>query len=250
MPTYHTTEDLGPKQALLPSGSLLARDVVIARSGEQLYAPYEVGETEDAADDDGYIHVQRDAQEVFSPTAMASFEGAPVTLGHPEEAVGPSNWRQLSVGHAQNVRRDGDHLVADLVITDQDAIEAIRNQGWRSISAGYDAEYEPVAKGRMRQRNIVGNHIAVLGHDDEARCGPACMIGDSAVILQRAAKGHPHLRPALQGDPILGRAQLAPGLNSRIQRDIRQHAAWSRKTMRELAAQQRDFWKVNSHHGA
>jgi hypothetical protein len=182
---FHTVSDLGPKQSLLPSGALLIRDVVIARTGEQLYDPYEV-EGADAADD-GWVHVERHASEVFAPRSMASFEGMPVVLGHPEEgAVDPSNWRRFSIGHAQNVRRDGKHLVADLLIHDQRGIDAVRN-GWRAISAGYDAEYDPTERGQLRQRNITGNHIAILAPEEDARCGDACMIGDSRTRLPMRA---------------------------------------------------------------
>ena len=69
----YTETELGPKQAMLPSGALLCRDVVIARTGTQLYHPTEIG-----LDGAGMISVTRDASEVFDADAMASFEGVPV----------------------------------------------------------------------------------------------------------------------------------------------------------------------------
>ncbi len=135
---FYTDTELGPKQALLPSGALLCSDVVIARTGRQFYHALELpGEVD--ADDDGMVAVQRDPQEVFDETSMGSFEGAPVTLRHPSDNVGPTNWRSVAVGHAQNVRRVGDTLVADLIVHDRGAIDLICNQAWRSVSCGYDA---------------------------------------------------------------------------------------------------------------
>jgi hypothetical protein len=184
--------------------------------------PYEVDGSEQDAASDGYVHVQRDESEVFSPRAMSSFEGAPVTMGHPEGAVSPENWRQLSVGHAQNIRRDGNHLVADLLITDEEAINAIRNKGWRSTSAGYDAAYETIGRGQMRQRNIVGNHVAILSPAEDARCGDACMIGDSAPRQM---------------------------ITDQMRKQMRRHSRWTQRTMRAIAQQHKAFWQEHSHRG-
>jgi hypothetical protein len=94
----------------------LARGVTIARTGEQLYAVHELPA---AADDDGIIRVQRDAADAFDPDAASSFAGVSITMRHPDGAIDPTNWRHPSIGHVRNVRRDGDHLVADLVVHDQ-----------------------------------------------------------------------------------------------------------------------------------
>ena len=50
------------------------------------------------------------------------------TMSHPAAGVDPSNWSALSVGHLQNVHRNGDVLVGDLLIHAARAIDAIRNQ--------------------------------------------------------------------------------------------------------------------------
>lgn len=176
---FYTDTELGPRQALLPSGALLCSNVTIARTGTQSYHPSEIGLA-----GDGMIGVQRDAEQVFDPRAMASFEGAPITMQHPITDVGPSNWRAHAVGHVQNVRRVGDRLVADLLVHDQRAIDAIREGGWRGVSCGYDARYETRAGG-ARQVNIVGNHIALLPPDQAPRCGSVCSIGDSMVGIMR-----------------------------------------------------------------
>jgi hypothetical protein len=180
---YAAVEKLGPTQSKLASGGLLVRDVPIATTGTQLYHAAEIaGALGDntAIDDAGMVEVLRHPKDVFDPRAMASFEGASVVMQHPDDVVDPGNWRGLAVGHAQNIRRDGDLLVADLIISDERAIDAIRNRGWRAVSCGYDANYVPLRDGRLRQRDIVANHIAILPPAEQARCGPLCAVGDQA----------------------------------------------------------------------
>jgi hypothetical protein len=178
MQRWHTIEQLGLRQALLSSGALLLRDVTIARTGEQQYNSSELPLA--GAGEGGMIRVMRDEAEVFHPRAMASFEGVPITMTHPDIAIDPSNWSSLAVGHAQNVRRQGNTLVADLMIHARRAIDAVRNGGWRGVSCGYEASHEPLSRGRLRQTNITGNHLALLPPDQEPRCGDVCMIGDAA----------------------------------------------------------------------
>jgi hypothetical protein len=155
---FYVDERLSEKQSRLPSGSLVCHGVRIARVGSQVYHISELPlAADDAAPDaDGMISVWRDEAEVFHPHAMASFEGAAVTMTHPSDGVDPSSWSELSIGHAQNVRRDGDFLVADLVIYDQRGIAAIRDYGWRGVSAGYDCGYERDGEGGLRFRSQIG----------------------------------------------------------------------------------------------
>lgn len=158
-------------------GYLICLGVPIARTGTQEYLPEEVGEDAEAGEG-GYISVDRPESEVFKERAIASFSGKPVTIDHPGEGVNPINWKSLAVGTTTNVRRgDGemiDFMVADLFITDERAINLIKN-GLREISCGYDVEYEIDGPGRATQRNIIGNHVALV---PEGRCGSRCAIGD------------------------------------------------------------------------
>jgi hypothetical protein len=185
MQQYASVEKLGPTQSRLASGALLIRDVPIARAGTQSYHASEIagalnGDT--AIDDAGMVEVVRRPEDVFDPQSMASFEGVSVVMQHPDDFVAPNNWSDLAIGHAQNIRRDGDLLIADLLIHDARAIDAIRNHGWRAVSCGYDANYLPLRDGRLRQVDITGNHIALLPPVEQARCGPLCAVGDQAWI--------------------------------------------------------------------
>lgn len=152
----------------------------IARTGIQEYNAYELG-LEDG-DPMRVVRVYRPPEQVFDPEAMRSFENKPVTNDHPQQGVDASNWKQLSVGFARDVRRQGDYLVADLIITDADAIAAVE-AGKVELSNGYRVNYDfkpgTTPDGEPYdavQTNIRGNHVAIV---DAARCGPACRVSDT-----------------------------------------------------------------------
>ena len=182
---FFTTEKIGAQRSLTPEGYLLCESVPIARTGTQDYAYFELPEL-DAKD--GVIVVDRTDDVLFAPETMASFEGKGITIDHPDEFLGPANWRQLSCGTVRNVRRGtGDQsnlMLADLLITDQEAIRRVQSEGADAldqVSNGYDADYEQIAPGRARQVLIVGNHVALV---KSARCGPVCSIGDSNEAIE------------------------------------------------------------------
>ncbi|MBH3360750.1 DUF2213 domain-containing protein [Pseudomonas guariconensis] len=185
---WFAPERLSARQSVTPEGFLLCEAVPIARIGTLLYDESELVNEDGPLIEGGaggLVTIERNADEVFRPETIASFEGKPVTLAHPEDFVNPSNWRELSMGITQNVRRgdgvESDLMLADLLITDAQAIEDVRN-GLRQVSCGYDAEYEQLAVGRGRQTNIVGNHVALV---ERGRCGPRCAIGDSDTMSKK-----------------------------------------------------------------
>lgn len=155
-------------------GFLLCPGVSIARTGEQEYME---GETP-LKGKNGKVIVDRPEKEVFDPKTIASFEGKCFTIEHPENFVSKDNFKDLSVGHIQNVRRgtgdQKDDLVADVLIKDADAILLVKD-GMRGLSCGYEAEYIQIEDGRGEQRNIRGNHLALV---DEGRAGPSYAIND------------------------------------------------------------------------
>ena len=161
-----------------PEGYLICLGVPIARIGSQKYLSGELG-INDSEPDKTY-NVMRMEDEVFSPATIASFEGKPVTDDHPPESVDTGNVQAYSCGHAQNVRRgvgdERDFLIADLFITDKKLIEDIKN-GRREISCGYDCEYAQDEDGKIYQKAIRGNHVAVVS---AGRAGHRIAIKDSA----------------------------------------------------------------------
>ena len=161
-----------------PEGYLLCLNVPVARSGTQDYLPEELGIRRAAGKPPGMVRVFRPEEEVFSKEAVASFEGMPVTDGHPPDGVTIGNIRALGKGHAQNIRRgtgaEADLLLADLIITDPKLITGILEGGKREISCGYT--YELCEEdGQYIQRMIRGNHVAVV---DAGRAGPRVSIKD------------------------------------------------------------------------
>lgn len=180
---YFFKTRLGNTRYELADGSLLCKNVPIARTGTQLYSTNDLPKL--TPDSKGEIEVERLPEDVFSPETLASFEGMTITLLHPSDDDGnvmfvdTVNWRELAQGHAQNVRRgegeQSDLMLADLIIKDELAIQEI-NKGNDEISCGYDAQYEQTAPGKAKQVNIIGNHVALVPN---GRAGYRCAIGDS-----------------------------------------------------------------------
>src|SRR5260364_208573 len=157
---FFTVEPLGPKQSLTPEGFLVCHDVPIARTGTMAYAALELPQLEAGAD--GIVWTERPPEVVFGVETMASFEGKPVTLDHPDVLVTPQNWNTLAKGVTQHVRA-----------------------GLREVSCGYEADYQQVSPGRGVARQIVGNHIALV---KRGRCGSRCSIGDRHMADNKGAR--------------------------------------------------------------
>ncbi len=183
MLAYYGTK-ISPHMTDTPEGYLVCHDVPIARTGDMVYRAGELGLE---GDPDRPVTVRRYTEDVFDPAAMASFEGKDVTAGHPAESVGPANHAAYSKGHVQNVRRDGDLLVADLLVKDTALISDIKNNVIREVSCGYLCSYEPEGD-HYRQGNIRGNHVAVV---PRGRAGREVAIKDQAA--QEAEKGRKHM---------------------------------------------------------
>lgn len=199
---WFAPERLSARQSMTPEGFLLCEAVPIARTGTLVYDESELVNEDGPlvqGGSGGLVTIERNPDQVFRTETIASFEGKPVTLSHPDDFVNPSNWRELSVGITQNVRQgdgiENDLMLADLLITDAEAISLVRApvdaetgqpvSPLRQVSCGYDADYEQLAVGRGRQMNIVGNHVALV---ERGRCGPRCAIGDSDDMRTTDAK--------------------------------------------------------------
>lgn len=173
---FYVTEQISPKLSETPEGFLVCQDVPITRTGILLYGENEVPLE---ADSQGTIQIERNPEDVFLEETIKSFEGKPITISHPDDFVTPENWKDLAVGTIQNVRRgvnnEQDFMFADLLVTDESAIALVKG-GLREVSCGYDADYEQLSPGRGKQKNIIGNHIALVS---KGRAGARCAIGDS-----------------------------------------------------------------------
>lgn len=174
---YYSTAKLSERISETPEGFLICEAVPITRAGDLMYNPSETPVTAG----DGPTVISRTVEDIHDPATIASFEGKPVTINHPDDFVTPDNWRELAVGIVQNVRpgegEDSDKLLADLLITDFEAIQAVKSKRLREVSCGYEAEYVEEAPGRGRQEGIIGNHVALV---TSGRCGSECAIFDHA----------------------------------------------------------------------
>lgn len=173
---------MSSKREITPQGFLLIRDVVMARTGVQIYGPNEVPIEPGPM---GYIEVERGEDDLFDPRTIASFRGIPVTNDHPKvngalSMLTPENVMSFAVGVVQNVRQgagsDSIYLLADVLLW-SGAIISLVEAGKRQVSAGYDAVYVRTAPGRGRQIRITGNHLAIVA---SGRCGAVCSFGDEA----------------------------------------------------------------------
>lgn len=116
----------------------------------------------------------RHPDDVLDIDSLASMQMIPVTNNHPPVLVDSQNSKQYSVGYTgQNIRPDGRHIVANLVITDEQTIRDIDN-GKVELSLGYEVEvveelgnYDGIEY-THRQKNIKYNHLAIV---DSARAG-------------------------------------------------------------------------------
>lgn len=175
---------------------MICRNAPIARIGDQDYLGAEIGL--DGADAGKVIPVHRSPEEVFSQATMASFEGKPVTNNHPPGIIGPDDVAIYEKGHAQNIRRGSgewaDYILADLHIHDRELIDAIQG-GKREISCGYECDYAQDEDGSYSQKNIRGNHIAVV---DRGRAGKRAAILDSNTI-QKPADNPPERKGSIKG---------------------------------------------------
>ena len=174
---------ISPNQIETGEGFLICRNVPLARTGTQDYLGTEIGL--DKAD---VVKVVRDAEEVFSEAAMASFEGKPVTNDHPPDLLDPETVGMYEKGHVQNIRRGtgewSDFIVGDLHIHDAQLIEDIRN-GKREVSCGYEVDYTENEDGTYSQKNIRGNHVAVV---ESGRAGHKAAIMDSNTSKPKKAE--------------------------------------------------------------
>ena len=131
--------------------------------------------------DGNKIREYRSPDEVFNEDSLKSFEDAPLTNDHPPVSLDVKNTKDFQRGNVRNVRKDedGEHVAANVRITDEEAIGAVE-AGKVELSCGYtcDVIFEPGVspdgiKFDARQTNIRGNHVAIV---DRGRAGPTASL--------------------------------------------------------------------------
>lgn len=186
MGQYFTPVKLSERISETPEGYLLCEGVPITMAGEFMYAPNELPEGLGLEGSLEPVKVIRSTSVIHDPVTIASFEGKPITINHPDSNVNdgdvnPETWRDLSVGFMQRVRPgegdDCNKLLSDFLIADAEAIRLVKSRNLREVSIGYSADFIKVGDQMAEQVNIVGNHAALVAR---GRCGPECAIFDSA----------------------------------------------------------------------
>lgn len=148
----------------------------VARTGVQEYLAKELGMSDRKPND--IIKVNRPADSVFDEESLATYNGADITIEHPDTFVDVDTYSQLSAGVVRGAGvQDGDFVLCELIIKDKKAIEAVE-AGKVQLSAGYTAEYVEANDNEpfdLIQRNIKINHVALV---DRARAGAQARLFD------------------------------------------------------------------------
>lgn len=146
----------------------------ITRAGPIEYYGYELGLT--GSDANKKITVVRTLDELSKPETLASFNGLPFTITHPDDGeVTAADHKDKASGHIANTRIEGGEVVCDVFLTDAAAIETLEETGIREVSVGYEPAELEERGGKFYHINIRGNHVAGVA---EGRYGPQCKLND------------------------------------------------------------------------
>ena len=168
------SEKLSNHKYKTPEGYLICTDAILARTGKQSYTKDELFQDGDNTE----VNVNRPYDEVMNAKTIASFENKPITFDHPDEDVNVGNYKDYAIGYVRDVRqgktdKGEDVILGNLVITDQDAINAIEQGDHTDLSCGYDCDIKDDGNGNYSQTNIRGNHLALC---EQGRAGIAHIV--------------------------------------------------------------------------
>lgn len=161
------------KQKHLTPEGFLKVDAIVTRTGVFKYR-----------NADGSVRNElRHPDDVLNEDSLKSMELIPITLLHPKERIVDStNAKRLMRGAVgQRISHDGDKIKANIVVTDQEAIDAIQD-GVQELSLGYSVnlvEDSGDFNGEhydSKQTDIKYNHLAIV---PKGRAGVAKVILDA-----------------------------------------------------------------------
>lgn len=160
-----------------PEGYLIIKNCPLARTGTYEYLASELG-IEGSND---IVNVFRPPEEVFNIASIASFNGKSATNNHPPVLLDARNNGIYEKGTVINVRQgkdnESDLLLGDLIIKDPQLIDEIESGRKKEISCGYDCIYEEDGNGNFIQRQIRGNHVAIV---ENGRAGSRVAVKDNS----------------------------------------------------------------------
>lgn len=204
-----------------------------ARVGTQLYT----------RGDGTQVREYRPEDEVSHPDSLASFGMKAVTLNHPKVLLDSKTTKLHQVGHAGSHVRFSDGFVeVALVITDQDAIDAVQRGDAQEVSAGYRVDYDPTPgvtpNGESYdgiQRNIKVNHIALVARGRAGREArlllDSCDRNDAVADIEPPSNSpvSPMARITLDGLDIELPADAAGAVQSFVKETVRTQAELQQK---------------------
>ncbi|MBW9432837.1 DUF2213 domain-containing protein [Atlantibacter hermannii] len=156
-----------------PQGYVITT-ATITRAGPIEYYGHELGLI--GSDANKKITVIRTLDELSKPETLASFNGLPFTITHPDDGeVTAADHKDKASGHIANTRIEGGEVVCDVYLTDAVAIETLEETGIREVSVGYEPAELVERGGKFYHINIRGNHVAGVA---EGRYGPQCKLND------------------------------------------------------------------------
>ena len=146
----------------------------ITRAGPIEYYGHELGLT--GSDANKKITVVRTLDELSKPETLASFNGLPFTITHPDDGeVTAADHKDKASGHIANTRIEGGEVVCDVFLTDAAGIETLEETGIREVSVGYEPAELEERGGKFYHINIRGNHVAGVA---AGRYVPQCKLND------------------------------------------------------------------------
>lgn len=146
----------------------------ITRAGPIEYYGHELGKTGSNANKK--FTVVRTLDELSKPETLASFNGLPFTITHPDDGeVTAADHKDKASGHIANTRIEGGEVVCDVFLTDAAGIETLEETGIREVSVGYEPAELEERGGKFYHINIRGNHVAGVA---AGRYGPQCKLND------------------------------------------------------------------------
>ena len=180
------SEKLSEHKYKTPEGYLICTDAILARTGKQSYTKDELFQDGDNTE----VNVDRPYDEVMNAKTIASFENKPITFDHPDEDVNVGNYKDYAIGYVRDVHqgktdKGEDVILGNLVITDQEAINAIEQGDHTDLSCGYDCDIKDDGNGNYSQTNIRGNHLALC---EQGRAGIAHIVDSKARDLVNDSK--------------------------------------------------------------
>lgn len=145
----------------------------------------------------------RTPEQVFTADSLASFEDVPLTNNHPKERLTAKNTGRFQAGSVKKVRRHDEHVAASVLITNEDAIKDAE-AGKTQLSCGYncDLDFTPgvtsgipgVPDGQRYdaiQKNIVGNHVAIVNKGRAGADSSLHLDADDAVMVSDSQTPNP-----------------------------------------------------------